>query len=178
MELFDGANGRIYKMNTQEAIRRLTGLIEFMDTGVYIKEALTHAIEYMKRCAPDNDRLRNEYIHGEQDTAERLALMFEHYGYERAAQDIRIEASKWPEPPQYTRGQWMPIDSAPLDGTTIIIFDSYSDDKGIDGYGVCTARWDYSLKWWIMHQRYSNVISLINPTHWMPLPEPPQERKD
>jgi hypothetical protein len=76
------------------------------------------------------------------------------------------------------RWQWQPIETAPKDGTTIIIFDSYSDDKGIDGYGVCTARWDYSLKWWIMHQRYSNVISLINPTHWMPLPEPPQERKD
>ncbi len=76
------------------------------------------------------------------------------------------------------RGQWQPIETAPKDGTTIIIFDSYSDDKSIDGYGVCTARWDYSLKWWIMHQRYSNVISLINPTHWMPLPQPPQERKD
>ena len=70
--------------------------------------------------------------------------------------------------------EWKPIETAPKDGETIMIFDSYSDDKGIDGYGICTARWDYSLEWWIMHQRYSNVISLINPTHWMPLPTAPK----
>jgi len=71
--------------------------------------------------------------------------------------------------------QWQPIETAPMDGDTILIFDSYSDDKNIDGYGVCTARWDFSFRWWIMHQRYSNVISLVNPTHWQPLPQPPSE---
>lgn len=69
---------------------------------------------------------------------------------------------------------WQDISTAPKDGETIMIFDSYSDDKGIDGYGICTARWDHSLRWWIMHQRYSNVISLINPTHWQPLPAAPK----
>lgn len=62
------------------------------------------------------------------------------------------------------------MDSAPKDGSTLLIFDSFSTNKEIDGYGMCTARWDASLKWWIMHQRNSNVISLINPTAWMPLP--------
>ncbi len=50
-----------------------------------------------------NDELRKSYQIGEQDAAERLALMFERYGYERAAQDIRDEARKWPplpEPPK------------------------------------------------------------------------------
>lgn len=70
--------------------------------------------------------------------------------------------------------EWQLIETAPRTGETIMIFDSYSDYKGIDGYGICTARWDYSLRWWIMHQRYSNVISLINPTHWQPLPAAPK----
>ena len=70
--------------------------------------------------------------------------------------------------------EWQLIETAPRTGETIMIFDSYSDYKGIDGYGICTARWDYSLRWWIMHQRYSNVISLINPTHWQPLPDAPK----
>ncbi len=47
-----------------------------------------------------NDELRKSYQIGEQDAAEKLALMFENYGHERAAQDIRDEASKWPQPPQ------------------------------------------------------------------------------
>ena len=47
---------------------------------------------------PDiSDALRKEYQKGEQDAAERLALLFEHYGYERAAADIRKEAAKWPK---------------------------------------------------------------------------------
>lgn len=44
-----------------------------------------------------NTRTHNiqSYILGEQDAAEGLANLFEHYGYERAAKDIREEAAKW-----------------------------------------------------------------------------------
>ncbi len=109
-------------MNADEAIQILDGLIGEEFLSQLENEALTHAIEHMKRF------------------------------------------------------QWQKIETAPKDGTTLLIFDNYSNDKSIDGYGVCTARWDYSLKWWIMHQRYSNVISLVNPTHFMPLPDAPQSQ--
>lgn len=44
-----------------------------------------------------NTRTHNiqSYILGEQDAAEGLANLFENYGYERAAKDIREEAAKW-----------------------------------------------------------------------------------
>lgn len=41
----------------------------------------------------------HDYTAGEQDAAERLAKMFEHYGYERAAMDIRTEVKSWHKPP-------------------------------------------------------------------------------
>lgn len=81
------------------------------------------------------------------------------------------------------REAWRPISEAPRDGRTVLIFDNYKPSKiegrlqdGDDGYGITTARWDETLQDWIMHQRRGNLILLMNPTHWQPLPQPP--RKD
>lgn len=53
----------------------------------------------LKERASENphDALRRAINQGAQDAAERLARMFEHYGYERAAADIRNEATTWPK---------------------------------------------------------------------------------
>lgn len=67
-----------------------------------------------------SDALRREYQHGEQDAAERLALMFEHYGYERAAADIREEARKWPNGSQGW-SFWLGGECPVPDGTPIEI---------------------------------------------------------
>lgn len=56
--------------------------------------------------------------------------------------------------------QWQPIETAPTDGDTVIIH-----DKGFvaEGHYAWGSWWDNATE------------CLRNPTHWMPLPEPPEE---
>jgi hypothetical protein len=67
--------------------------------------------------------------------------------------------------PKY--GEWLPIESAPRDGTVVWAFNGEQDRmKWIQGA-------DYAL--WIYEEE---VMSNIDPdphqpTHWMPLPPPP-----
>ena len=74
---------------------------------------------------------------------------------------------------------WTPIDDpdnpAPRDGTTIIIYD----------HEVLVAEWSLYLHdrtntkiegWDIMGCEHE--VCNINPTHWMPLPSPPEPPED
>lgn len=73
---------------------------------------------------------------------------------------------------------WMPFDSAPVDGSEIIV---YRDDAG-----VFTAHFtspmemigsddtdDDELRWFTIH---GEDLTEDLPTHWMPLPLPPDDR--
>ena len=66
---------------------------------------------------------------------------------------------------------WKTIDSAPKDGTLILLFEpgnkSIPDDVGF----VCAGIWD-AENW------YDGVSGYPEPTHWMPLPSPPKETAD
>lgn len=54
---------------------------------------------------------------------------------------------------------WMPIDSAPLDGTWVLLW---------CGYGIPDLGFFGQLGQW------EDSSNFIEPTHWMPLPEPPK----
>lgn len=65
--------------------------------------------------------------------------------------------------------EWQPIETAPKDGTRILVFGPYCGGLPI----MATSKW---LPWtedrvekgcW-----YANGVA---PTHWMPLPDPPKE---
>lgn len=56
--------------------------------------------------------------------------------------------------------QWQPIETAPKDGTAIIV-------------GGGTAEWNPNQYGWFSHQ--GQAIIEWEVTHWMPLPEPPKE---
>ena len=56
---------------------------------------------------------------------------------------------------------WKPIESAPRDGTEIWLF----DQERVQGY------WNVFTSWWD-----SDTHEIIDPTHWMPLPQPPEEK--
>ncbi len=65
---------------------------------------------------------------------------------------------------------WQPIATAPKDADKILL---YSAEEGFDcGY------WEESV-WlpkggaWIIYLARSDT-AILNPTHWMPLPEPPK----
>jgi hypothetical protein len=66
---------------------------------------------------------------------------------------------------------WQPIETAPRDGTSILV---YAD------YKMFVARWieqnPYCPGWWHVDDNKYDQFALCGhePTHWMPLPEPPK----
>lgn len=73
---------------------------------------------------------------------------------------------------------WQPIETAPKDGTKILGYDpdigvstmSYFDDGSLVFY---SKSWIIAL-FDVCDECYPKPIG-INPTHWMPLPPPPQQ---
>ena len=55
---------------------------------------------------------------------------------------------------------WQPIETAPKDGTRVIVLEGDGDVSLADFYD---GRWFYS----VAHDE------MFDPTHWMPLPDPP-----
>jgi len=64
--------------------------------------------------------------------------------------------------------EWMPIHTAPRDGSWVLVYSCFST-KAPD-YGV--ARWDE--KHWLLASDYGVKTIFENPTHWMPLPYCPE----
>ena len=60
--------------------------------------------------------------------------------------------------------EWQPIETAPDDGTFILVFDSE--------WGIMIANNYDSLSGWSV--MWDDRCTEINPTHWMPLPKPPK----
>ncbi len=63
--------------------------------------------------------------------------------------------------------KWQTIETAPKDGTRILVWRPREDRDNPAHHGI--DRWsDYSQSWW-------NSRRDQQPTHWMPLPPPPEE---
>lgn len=66
---------------------------------------------------------------------------------------------------------WQPIETAPKDHTRILLF--------VPPYGVSCGHfdcvWQDGRHRWIMH---SVLNKSAEPTHWMPLPAPPQRETE
>lgn len=74
---------------------------------------------------------------------------------------VFIEGQHW------VRLDWQPIETAPKDGTVVLVC-----GFGPSGYYVTTAQWDGA--WFLFdvaEDRYSAESS--GHSHWMPLPKPP-----
>jgi hypothetical protein len=71
----------------------------------------------------------------------------------------------------YTAGQsnnWQPIETVPKDGDYILVWNSY---------GVTMVYWDSEWESWIIDSNCPIGLKGTEPTHWMPLPEPPKVSK-
>lgn len=67
-----------------------------------------------------------------------------------------------------TQPEWLPIDSAPRDGSDILTFDAVLGQYEISGYWVNPPRyWD--------GRHWGDGEYYHQPTHWLPLPPPPKE---
>jgi hypothetical protein len=68
------------------------------------------------------------------------------------------------------RGDWMPIETAPRDGTRILTW---------DGIRVREVSWwdawygDERIPGWMIANSDEEYGHYVNATHWMPLPSPP-----
>lgn len=61
--------------------------------------------------------------------------------------------------------KWQPIDTAPKDGNSIMVFvTGRHDETWID-----VAYYNDAINQWMSAQ------NVVFPTHWMPLPPPPKE---
>jgi hypothetical protein len=64
---------------------------------------------------------------------------------------------------------WQPIESAPVDGTPIL-----------GAWQCLNKRWDMNCMFWFEEDGEGdwfdyNAEYIHTPTHWMPLPEPPED---
>lgn len=60
---------------------------------------------------------------------------------------------------------WQPIETAPLDGTVVLV--RFTKNRGRMPCAI-TASNPTGIQWW------SPLVGAVKPTHWMPLPAPPE----
>ena len=61
-------------------------------------------------------------------------------------------------------GEWLPIETAPKKSDLVLLF---NNGEVVMGFKVPSRR-----KWWIF-----GLDDLFKPTHWMPLPPPPETKE-
>jgi hypothetical protein len=73
------------------------------------------------------------------------------------------------------RPLWQPIDTAPKDGTCVLLYGIWSGEVhgSVDEYSILQA--SFSLNDWLVEGGEYYCAYVINPTHWMPLPAPPKK---
>jgi len=71
---------------------------------------------------------------------------------------------------------WQPIETAPLDGQTILLYRHISSWHVI-GYGHWVTDDEPSMCGWLSYgfDDPPGNLGLGAPTHWMPIPEPPND---
>ncbi len=65
--------------------------------------------------------------------------------------------------------EWQPIETAPKDGSVILLWGRYWSDS--QGWFPAPLQGQWNRDRWEAVWRYSFGV---RPTHWMPLPEPPK----
>lgn len=67
--------------------------------------------------------------------------------------------------------EWQPIETAPRDGTAILVTDGQTQRVAWTQHPAehgNVAAWTYYIT------RSGAYVVIMNPTHWMPLPSPPE----
>jgi hypothetical protein len=105
---------------------------------------------------------------------------------ERALHALRQRAQQWLEVPgpanaiirdllaalEAQQGEWQDIETAPKDGTWVLLWSSHWRDGGKTVRVPVIAAWSSFSSGWVNHDG-----DIYKPTHWAPLlhwPEPPQ----
>ena len=76
------------------------------------------------------------------------------------------------------KDMWQPIETAPKDGTEILLYDKnvwrlYPSQEEIVTYSFHVGWWLFGV--WVGHDSSGGEYGCdLTPTHWMPLPEAPE----
>jgi hypothetical protein len=76
------------------------------------------------------------------------------------------------------KGKWEPIETAPKDGTDILVYNGDWGGKYITANKIGVASWSQQVlpngkSGWIASD--DEGVMMYKPTHWMPLPEEPSK---
>lgn len=120
------------------------------------------------------DRLRNKARNEQTSvTLSELLRIAEQENKQLRQENERIKADA-------ERIEWQPIETAPKDGTCILICKATdADGEPIVGetFGLFVHRaawWDFDNAWIVYNSVFQELPAFFEPTHWMPLPEPPK----
>lgn len=77
--------------------------------------------------------------------------------------------------------KWQPIETAPRDGTAVLLYQPWKSGRETLCIGHYANGWINQLCLYCAHDQarkfggeIGNEVSHCDPTHWMPLPEPPK----
>ena len=115
----------------------------------------------------DNEQIADA-VEWVEDAANRLA----EFEQDNHMQAIKIEKLQAELAALKAAQEWRGMESAPKDGTFVLVIDSEYGDHG----GAFVARYTeaFSGSWLI---NTSHVPHVVRPTHWMLLPTPPENAK-
>jgi hypothetical protein len=163
-----------------EAIEKLSLVIEQKDRAI---DSLVRRLDAeIQRCDQAEMKIRAlsapSAVSPEAPPMEKLVLALQAHAKEHGWQDVDEPIAAllaWPAgsvSPEAVRDGWQPIATAPKDGTWIAAWCNYPSDWSRAPW-VSVVRWSADTMPSYPPHWYGLPNSDYQPTHWMPLPEPP-----
>lgn len=102
----------------------------------------------------------------------RLIQAHENAAFERTSAEEIVAARNAVWEAVLRLREWQPIETAPRDGTAILIFEPPRQSVQYEVHAVIqVAKWNVRGSWWV--EAHGEGYETYEPTHWMPLPLPP-----
>jgi len=192
-------NEKRFKFESGSIIRDLTAQVE--ELGEKLNKDALSEIRELKRTngeIMDALRIQNARVHelaGELQEAKEQASEDKMHGQFYATENQglltklrRLERAQPPAQQYLDRPQWMPIETAPMDGTRVLLYDPMS--SGLQFIGYWDARfesewdeekddWKYTGAWTAneVESFAYEELATLRPTHWMATPPPPPSKE-
>lgn len=74
--------------------------------------------------------------------------------------------------------KWRPIETAPKDGTIILVYGYWDGELSEKDIEREVWKAHFNLGTWCLDGSEFYAVEIANPTHWMPLPEPPKKEQN
>ena len=168
---FDDRNQAAIAWNRRAALPAVQGgvkvrALEFKQSPYRESDQIAHGLGVMYALGRDHKGVIASMNEGSCRTRSYHDNMEQAIAWANEKERNRILAALEPAAPQ----GWQPIETAPKDGTQIDVWCPDADD----GYRVADAWVDHAGNWRCCFD--NNVRWARQPTHWQPLPVPPDVR--